>query len=105
MSPNGVEVGRGTNRNLSELDAADSGDALDPRPVVSHAHVDAGHVGVGAADAVRHGSHQRPPTVVAFHHQRTAAVALPNRPKKKQTNGFQEAAHGTATGWSRTCKS
>ena len=69
---------------LTQLIATDARHSFDPRPVVGHPHVDARHVRIGAADAVRNGSDQRPATVVTFHHQRTATVALcsPDEPIK-----------------------
>ena len=71
-----IKSGRFLFHFLTRDIAADARHSFDPRPVVGHPHVDARHVRVGAADAVRNGSDQRPATVVTFHHQRTATVAL-----------------------------
>ena len=73
---------------LAELRAANAGHSLDPRPVVRHAHVDTGHVGVGAADAVRHGAHQFPPAVLALGHQGTATVTLQSGKVLKLNKAF-----------------
>ena len=70
---------------LTQLIAAETRHSFDPRPVVGHPHVDARHVRIGAADAVRNGSDQRPATVFTFDHQRTATVALCD-PRTSQSN-------------------
>jgi hypothetical protein len=67
---------------LTQLIAAEARHSFDQRPVVGHPHVEA-RIQIGAADAVRNGSDQRPTAVVEFHYQMTATtVALCAPPYK-----------------------
>ena len=63
-------------RISTELSSTNPGDPFDPRSVVCHPHVNTGHVGVGAADAVGHCSAQCPPTVLSLEHQRSSTITL-----------------------------